>query len=653
MIAKLVLRNMKRSLKDYGIYIATVTICVGILFAFLSVAFSKSIGELAENMSILQDGLIILSVLLMFVFSYLINYAMKFIIKRRKIEFGTYMLLGLERKYLFKIFFTENVILGILSFFIGLPLGILIYNILNAMIMNLFDCEYSVEFALSVPALILSLVLFLIVYGVNALKSSRQVSKMKIKDLIYGARYNEVSRIKNPKTGLALIFLFLVISAVSIFGIFSSLKINDNRFYIYNILGVLGLGFGIYGLHASCPVLIYFIKKGAVNWLYKGTNIFLAGQISSKINSTSKTIAVCALTLTFALMLLMGGLSFGAVYKINIKYEAPFDIAVAFDADVDSFKDVVDFVNTKSPVKDYIEYKIYHSDEENLKNVPIMRLSDYNKLREILVLDKKVMKEDNFIIHSEEWSVRKKIEERLKQNNKISIDGIMLSTSKELIFGEPFEQSRTNGTEGYIFVFPDYVCDKLESNKSRLIISTKEQAPQSLKNELNRYIRKEWRPNIISHNMQEMITISVIVKSWSIANGLMGLSVLSFSSIYISLILFLISGTILSLHQSTEVVESSYRYTILKKLGTREADILGIIKKQIGIYFALPSFIPNLITVISGIILNRKFAEYILTENLVLLYTAIALAIFMIVYGCYMILSFKIYKWSIFNRKDI
>lgn len=655
MISKLVLRNMKRSLKDYIIYIATITISVGILFAFLSIAFSENISKLAENMANLQNTLIILSILIMFVFSFLINYAMKFIIKRRKKEFGTYMLLGMEAKFIFKMFFAENLILGVSSYIIGLPLGLLIYNLLHAMIMHLFECPFSIELSVSFRALFLSLILFLIIYGFSAVRSSKEVARMKIKDLIYGARYNEMPRLKHPIVRLTLSLVFIIICLGSMYMILSAFKLSDNRAFILIIFGLFGLTLGIYGLHASLPIYIYILKKGTKKWRYKGTNMFLAGQITSKINSTSKIIASSAITLTFALILLMGGLSFGAVYKSNIQYEAPFDITVALDVDIDSFKGVIDFIETKTDIKDYIEYKIYHANEEELKDYPILRLSDYNKLREMIDLDAKIIKDNQFIIHSEEWFVRKAIEERLAEKNDLIINGVQLHSDKELIFTEPFEQSRTNGNLGYILVVPDYICDNLLSNKSRLVLSTIKPADQDLRKQLNQFIREDWQVNINDYSSQGdsqgRITLHIGVKSWSVANSLTGLSILSFGSIYISLILFLITGTILSLQQSSEATENKYRFILLKKLGTRESDMLGIIKKQIGIYFALPSVVPILLTLIIGLIMNSMFGKHILVENLILSYTAIALVIFLVVYSSYMVLSYKLFKWSIFNKK--
>ena len=97
-LSKLALRNVKRSLKDYIIYIVTVVIAFSLIFAFNFVSFSKDITELSQMMSSLKDAIIFVSCIIVFVIAWLINYTMKFMFSKRSKEFGTYMLLGIEKK---------------------------------------------------------------------------------------------------------------------------------------------------------------------------------------------------------------------------------------------------------------------------------------------------------------------------------------------------------------------------------------------------------------------------------------------------------------------------------------------------------------------------------------------------------------------------
>ena len=59
MYAKLVLRNAKRSVKDYLVYIVTMTICVMLFYSFLSISsnyYQPDIGS-EYNFTVLGDGM--------------------------------------------------------------------------------------------------------------------------------------------------------------------------------------------------------------------------------------------------------------------------------------------------------------------------------------------------------------------------------------------------------------------------------------------------------------------------------------------------------------------------------------------------------------------------------------------------------------------
>ena len=59
MYAKLVFRNAKRSVKDYLVYIVTMTICVTLFYSFLSISSSYYHPDIGSeyNFTMLSDGM--------------------------------------------------------------------------------------------------------------------------------------------------------------------------------------------------------------------------------------------------------------------------------------------------------------------------------------------------------------------------------------------------------------------------------------------------------------------------------------------------------------------------------------------------------------------------------------------------------------------
>ena len=83
MYAKLVFRNAKRSVKDYLVYIVTMTICVTLFYAFLSISssyYSPDIGS-EYDFTLLSDGMKIaicmITLLLLFLIRFVNHYMLR------------------------------------------------------------------------------------------------------------------------------------------------------------------------------------------------------------------------------------------------------------------------------------------------------------------------------------------------------------------------------------------------------------------------------------------------------------------------------------------------------------------------------------------------------------------------------------------------
>ena len=92
MLRKLAIRNAKRSIKDYLVYLITVIMSFSLIIAFNLIVYSKDVRELSSMMMNFRLAVIEVSVLVVFVIGWLINYTMKFMLSKRSKEFGTYII---------------------------------------------------------------------------------------------------------------------------------------------------------------------------------------------------------------------------------------------------------------------------------------------------------------------------------------------------------------------------------------------------------------------------------------------------------------------------------------------------------------------------------------------------------------------------------
>ena len=86
MYAKLVFRNAKRSVKDYLVYIVTMTICVTLFYAFLSISssyYSPDIGN-EYDFTLLSNGMKIAICMITLLLLFLIRFVNHYMLRRKQ-----------------------------------------------------------------------------------------------------------------------------------------------------------------------------------------------------------------------------------------------------------------------------------------------------------------------------------------------------------------------------------------------------------------------------------------------------------------------------------------------------------------------------------------------------------------------------------------
>lgn len=179
MLGKLAYRNTKRNIKDYLIYLITVTASVSLIFAFNLVASSDEIVKLCSSMDAFKNSLFAVNILIIFVICFLINYTTKFMFEKRSKELGTYMLLGIKKKEIAHLVIIENILLGILAFVLAIPIGFLFSQFVSLVIVNLLGIPKTLFISLNFVSIGLLIICFLTIYVLvllNLLTINEQIS---------------------------------------------------------------------------------------------------------------------------------------------------------------------------------------------------------------------------------------------------------------------------------------------------------------------------------------------------------------------------------------------------------------------------------------------------------------------------------------------
>lgn len=121
---KLIFKNVHKNLRDYLIYFLTLMLSVSLFYAFNSISDQPAFSEMGMTRTLLYDQLGILlsalSVLIAIVLAFLIIYANQFLLKRRKKELGIYMMLGMKKGRISRIFAGETFCVGVIALAVGL-----------------------------------------------------------------------------------------------------------------------------------------------------------------------------------------------------------------------------------------------------------------------------------------------------------------------------------------------------------------------------------------------------------------------------------------------------------------------------------------------------------------------------------------------------
>lgn len=191
MLGKLALRNTKRNLKDYLIYLITITISFSLILAFNLIVSSEEVVKLSSGMDSFKNVLTFVNIVIVFVVCFLINYTTRFMFEKRSKELGTYMLLGIKKKEIARLLVLENILLGFLAFVLSIPLGFLFSQFVSLVIVKMLGIPEVIFISLNLISIGLLAIYFLVIYVLVLLNLLRRIRNMTVHDFLYFDKQNE------------------------------------------------------------------------------------------------------------------------------------------------------------------------------------------------------------------------------------------------------------------------------------------------------------------------------------------------------------------------------------------------------------------------------------------------------------------------------
>ncbi|OOM80594.1 bacitracin export permease protein BceB [Clostridium puniceum] len=612
MYSKMALNNVKKSFKDYTIYFLTLTFAVCIFYSFNSIDSQSVMADMnkgqREYVKIMGQMISIISIGVSVILGGLIIYATKFLINRRKKEFGIYMILGMSKRTMSSILFFETLYIGIISLVAGLLLGMLFAQILSIFTAKLFAVQMTkYSFVISTSAILKTILYFGIMYLLVMVFNVVIVSRYKLIDLLCASRKNEKVKTKNSYLSTFVLILSMIMLSYGYYLVnIVGLNFYDNRFKMSIVLGIIGTALFFYGIAS----VIFFILQKNNNIYLSELNIFIIRQISSKFNTNFISMTIICLMLFVTIGTLSTGVSVKNSLEDNLVNQTPFDASIRvvdknsniispidalkkanYDLESNSKYVIINTYEHDASSKELLSKYAATEDEKQILNfkmfekLSMFKISEYNEIRKLKGEDSINLKEDEILISSNYEPLKKILKDFIEKENSIKIGDKELKIKEKKIQTEAVSTSPTSDIM-FTLIVPDNLVSGLKVGEQLLDLnfsgSNKEQAKKELTTILNNFVynigNAEKVDYIIEGGTREM--------AYEASRGLS--AIILFIAVYMGIVFLLASAAVLALQQLSQCNESMERYKSLRKIGATKRMINKSIFKQVAIFFAMP-----------------------------------------------------------------
>ena len=664
MFFKLSFRNVRRSMKDYAIYFLTLMFGVCIFYVFNSVQAQQSMLEVSEVQTLMLQNLSMLlgyiSVFVSIILGFLVIYANKFLIKRRKRELGLYMLLGMEKGSISRILICETLFIGVISLLVGLLIGTLLSQGLAVVTAKMFAVRLkSFSFAFSSEACFKTILYFGIIYLLVMIFNSVSISKCKLINLLNAHKQNETLKMKKLWMSVVLFVL-----AVGCLGTAYAL-ICKNKLLTINFEFTASIVLGVVGtllFFMSLSGFLLRLVKSSKRIYLKNLNMFVLRQINSKINTTYFSMTVICLLLFVAILTLSTGMSMASVMTKDLEETTPYDASITYklpegETDLDLIADArqysdLSFAQQMQQVSYRSDPQLTYQDlikggMETLSNqysldrfassfVPVIGISDYNHLMEIQGKRGLDLAENEFAINCNFEEVAGILNYYLSNVKQLTVGEMELTAAMPQVMENTIDLTGMKMDTGTLII-PDEVAAQLPIVSKMAVFQYGEDKDQA-ETEFSALVEQ-------SDHFRISDTKLTIYQQMAGSK-----TMLSYIAIYLGIVFLLTSAAVLALQQLSESADNLERYGLLRKIGVEPRMINRSLLAQIAIYFFIPLALALIHSAVGIFVISqllKQFGEMDITGNVIA--TVVSL---IVIYGAYFIATYLCSKTMIRERSS-
>ncbi|MEG1149274.1 MAG: FtsX-like permease family protein [Niameybacter sp.] len=635
-VIKLSCQFLRNNMRNYKFYLLVITVTVAIFYNFLALAYNPSVASLADTYMYAQIAAVLCMNILFLVVIFFMWHSNHFFFKQREKETGLYMLMGVPTSKIGKVFAVESVVLGLLAFAIGLPLGILTSKLFFMLLAKAMVIEVVLPFAIPVAAIRDLVLVFASLFLIMGFYNYRAVCKSRLIDLIQGAkREQQVPKLKYMR-GIIGILLIAV-------GYFLSLKGQGLGINLMSV-AIIVLWFvciGTYFFFGSVLSIVLSRLIAHKKLIYKGERLISLSNTLFRLQNNYKNLAMTTILCAATVTAFTTSLAVKTYADHNLLIEVPYSLNY-LGRELKTKKQVQQIIQS-SPhqILGQVETEFLLLDKQG-------HIMDLNELDDVAV--QKVIADKNYgymitsvgqiqkILECIDYPQKDKLLKQLAcESGEMTLmlsPGIIGSTISSIgevrtIQGKSYKiknESKVpfignigplSNTFGYVLNDVDYM--KVKGEQQGII-----------NNGINISDQEECLPLLTQ-------LVGTVPGGESNLNNYMGhylykyklVGSFYFLGLIISIVFMLATFSTLYFKVLSDAFSDRQQYTMLKKIGMTEQEILKSIYMQIGIAFVLPA----VVGACHAFMANQVFEKFVKGNYLMDYLTALGLFIaLMIVY---------------------
>ena len=308
MFSELVARNSRRSRRENGLFFTSLLISIVAFYIILSLSHQDVMVFLQRMESSAVDRLLslvpVLYGLTLFILFFLVYYANRFQLARRRHEFGVYLMLGMQRRKLFGMLLAEDLRSSLIALAIGLPAALLISEVISLVTARLVGLGIvGHQFTLSLSAIGWTAVGFLAIKLLASLILSGKIVREEI-----GVLLTETPEGTKKQRPAAVYAAALVLGTALLAGAYTFAILGYAWSGLRYMAGTLALGVaGTLALGVAGTLLLFYGLRVIIGRLARRGDragrlrVFNFRQVEETVIHRSGALAICSLLILAAL----------------------------------------------------------------------------------------------------------------------------------------------------------------------------------------------------------------------------------------------------------------------------------------------------------------------------------------------------------------